>query len=82
MMNIYATVDVAAVTEEVVEGVYAGQVYQDISSTEATSQSSFMIHFPFLYIILWGMERLFTSCSGEGGPFLLHTLGTETLFAS
>ena len=36
MMNIYATVDIAAVTEEVVEGVYAGQVYQDISSTEAT----------------------------------------------
>ena len=40
MMNIYATVDVAAVTEEVVEGVYAGQVYQDISSTEATDFST------------------------------------------
>lgn len=39
MMNIYATVDVAAVTEEVVEGVYAGQIYQDISSTEATDFS-------------------------------------------
>ncbi|KAK3178063.1 hypothetical protein OEA41_000195 [Lepraria neglecta] len=36
MMNIYATIDVAAVTEEVVEGVYAGQIYQDISSTDAT----------------------------------------------
>lgn len=34
IMNIYATTDVAAVCEEVVEGVYAGQVYQDISSTE------------------------------------------------
>ena len=40
MMNIYATIDVAAVTEEVVEGVYAGQVYQDISSTDATDFSS------------------------------------------
>lgn len=40
MMNIYATVDVAAVTEEVVEGVYAGQIYQDISSTEATDFST------------------------------------------
>lgn len=40
MMNIYATVDVAAITEEVVEGVYAGQIYQDISSTEATDFSN------------------------------------------
>ena len=40
MMNIYATIDVAAVTEEVVEGVYAGQVYQDISSTDATDFSN------------------------------------------
>ena len=39
MMSIYATVDVAAITEEVVEGVYAGQIYQDISSTEATDFS-------------------------------------------
>ncbi len=39
MMNIYATIDVAAVTEEVIEGVYAGQTYQDISSTDATSFS-------------------------------------------
>ena len=38
-MNIYATVDVAAVTEEVIEGVYAGQIYQDISSTEGTEFS-------------------------------------------
>ena len=40
MMNIYAAVDVAAITEEVVEGVYAGQIYQDISSTEVTDFSS------------------------------------------
>ena len=40
MMSIYATVDVAAITEEVVEGVYAGQIYQDISSTEVTDFSS------------------------------------------
>ena len=39
MMNIYATIDVAAVAEEVVEGVYAGQIYQDISSTDATDFS-------------------------------------------
>ncbi|MCJ1400913.1 hypothetical protein MMC11_004124 [Xylographa trunciseda] len=34
IMNIYAITDVAAVCEEVVEGVYAGQAYQDISSTD------------------------------------------------
>ena len=40
MMNIYATIDVAAIAEEVIEGVYAGQTYQDISSTDATAFSS------------------------------------------
>ena len=30
-MNIYATIDVAAITEEVVEGVYAGQIYRQLS---------------------------------------------------
>ena len=34
LLNIYATTDVAAVCEEVVEGVYMGQVYQDISSLD------------------------------------------------
>ena len=34
VLSIYAVTDVAAVCEEVVEGVYAGQVYQDISSTD------------------------------------------------
>ena len=29
MMNIFATVDVAAVAEEVIEGIYAGQLWQD-----------------------------------------------------
>ena len=29
LMNIYATTDVAAIAEEVVEGVYAGQIFQD-----------------------------------------------------
>ena len=33
-MNIYAVTDVAAICEEVVEGVYAGQVYQYISSLD------------------------------------------------
>ena len=40
MMSIYATIDVAAIVEEVVEGVYAGQIYQDISSTDATDFSN------------------------------------------
>ena len=39
LMNIFATTDVAAIAEEVVEGVYAGQVYQDISSTEIAFMS-------------------------------------------
>ena len=39
LMNIYATTDVAAIAEEVIEGVYAGQVYQDISSTEIAYMS-------------------------------------------
>ena len=39
LMNIFATTDVAAIAEEVVEGVYAGQVYQDISSTEIAYMS-------------------------------------------
>lgn len=34
ILNICAITDVAAICEEVVEGVYAGQVYQDISSTD------------------------------------------------
>ncbi|KAA6412070.1 MAG: hypothetical protein FRX48_04220 [Lasallia pustulata] len=34
LLNIYAVTDVAAICEEVVEGVYAGQIYQDISSTD------------------------------------------------
>ncbi len=40
MMNIYAIIDVAAITEEVVEGVYAGQIYQDISSNEVSDFSN------------------------------------------
>lgn len=34
LLNIYAIVNVAAICEEVVEGVYAGQVYQDIASAD------------------------------------------------
>ena len=40
IMNIYAKTDVAAICEEVVESVYAGQVYQDIISTDAGNFSS------------------------------------------
>lgn len=40
LMNIYAIIDVAAVTEEVIEGVYAGQVYQDINSADFADFSS------------------------------------------
>ena len=42
MLNIYSTIDVAKIVEEVVEGVYAGQIYQDISSTDATDFSDAM----------------------------------------
>ena len=40
LTNIYEIIDVAALTEEVIEGVYAGQVYQDISSSDFTDVSS------------------------------------------
>ena len=40
MMNIHASVDVAAIAEEVVDGVFAGQIYQDISSTDAPVMSA------------------------------------------
>ena len=40
MMNIHASIDVAAIAEEVVDGVYAGQIYQDISSTDAPVMSA------------------------------------------
>ena len=39
MLNIFASTNVASVVEEVVEGVYVGQIYQDISSTEVTDLS-------------------------------------------
>ena len=39
MLNIYAPTNVASVAEEVVEGVYVGQIYQDISSTDHTDLS-------------------------------------------
>lgn len=40
MMSIYAVTDVAAIVEEVVEGVYAGQVYRDFSSADITDVSA------------------------------------------
>ena len=36
LLNIYALVDVAAICEEVVEAVYAGQVYQNVSMDDLT----------------------------------------------
>lgn len=36
LLNIYAVTDVAAICEEVIEGVWAGQVYSSISSSELT----------------------------------------------
>ena len=36
LLNIYAVTNIAAITEEVVEGVYAGQTYQDISTMDIT----------------------------------------------
>lgn len=40
LMNIYAITNVAAVAEEVIEGVYAGQIYQDISSSDVSDISA------------------------------------------
>ena len=39
ILSIFATVDVAALVEEVVEGVYASQQYQHIGSTDSTTFS-------------------------------------------
>ena len=40
LMSIYAVTDVAAIIEEVVEGVYAGQVYRDFGSADITDVSA------------------------------------------
>lgn len=40
LMSIYAVTDVAAIVEEVVEGVYAGQVYRDFGSAGITDISA------------------------------------------
>lgn len=40
LMNLFAITDVAAVTEEVIEGVFIGQVYQDIGSSGIADGSS------------------------------------------
>ncbi|KAL9580190.1 MAG: hypothetical protein Q9203_006402 [Teloschistes exilis] len=40
LMSIYAVTDVAAIVEEVVEGVYAGQIYKDYGSAEITDVSA------------------------------------------
>ena len=40
LLNIYAVTDVAAICEEVVEGVYAGQIYQSISSTDISDTTA------------------------------------------
>ena len=40
LLNIFGVTDVAAICEEVVEGVYAGQVYQDYSSTDLTDTTA------------------------------------------
>lgn len=83
MMNIYATVDVAAVTEEVVEGVYAGQVYQDISSTEATGELSFPTHNSPFFASYFGERRPFLHHPlGDGDLFYIILWGTETIFTS
>ena len=39
-MSIYAVTDVAAIVEEVVEGVYAGQIYRDFGSVDVTAGSA------------------------------------------
>ena len=40
ILNIIATTDVAAITEEVVEGIYAGRVYQDVTTGEIPNGST------------------------------------------
>ena len=40
LMNIYSTTDLAIATEEVVEGVYAGQIYQDLGSMNIMRKSA------------------------------------------
>ncbi|KAL9035069.1 MAG: hypothetical protein Q9180_005055, partial [Flavoplaca navasiana] len=40
LMSIYAVTDVAAIVEEVVEGVYAGQIYRDFGSVDVTDRSA------------------------------------------
>ncbi|KAL8730215.1 MAG: hypothetical protein Q9166_004192 [cf. Caloplaca sp. 2 TL-2023] len=40
LMSIYAVTDVAAIVEEVVEGVYAGQIYRDYGSADITDVSA------------------------------------------
>ncbi|KAL8826758.1 MAG: hypothetical protein Q9170_007282 [Blastenia crenularia] len=40
LMSIFAVTDVAAIVEEVVEGVYAGQVYRDFGSADITDVSA------------------------------------------
>lgn len=40
LTNLFAIIDVAAVTEEVIEGVFVGQVYQDIGSSGIADGSS------------------------------------------
>ncbi|KAL9632319.1 MAG: hypothetical protein Q9204_003843, partial [Flavoplaca sp. TL-2023a] len=40
LMSIYAVTDVAAIVEEVVEGVYAGQIYRDFGSVDVTAGSA------------------------------------------
>lgn len=83
MMNIYSTVDVAAVTEEVVEGVYAGQVYQDISSTEATGELSFSTHDSFIFTSYFGERRsLLRHPLGDGDLFFIELWGTGIICAS
>ncbi len=39
LMNLYSIIDLAAVTEEVIEGVYVGQLYQDIGSSDIVDVS-------------------------------------------
>lgn len=40
LMSIYAVTDVAAIVEEVVEGVYAGQIYRDFGSIDIPDVST------------------------------------------
>lgn len=76
LMNIYATTDVAAVAEEVVEGIYAGQIYQDskcvssaiLSFMSVSSEILARIRAHILFILAhWALDLFFRTVPWSQG---------------